>query len=240
MRVSQVTRTQVNRAIAGKFAMAAAGAAMVLAGALAASTAARAFDDKPSAFDPVLNVIGLGKDSEDKPEIDFRERPKLVVPKGADLPPPVAASHSRAANWPVDQDVRRRREAAAAARAPRDLNADFKSNPAMTPGQLMQGRSAGPSTNPEVCPTYRNGMPDCGVEESAYKMKQVFSLGGAKEDQMRPGVEPTRDYLTEPPPGYRAPKQVVKATQSGPVRQYEAPSAGDYVRGINPNKGNDD
>ena len=80
MRVSQVTRTEVTRAIAGKFTLAAAGAAMVLAGALAASTAARAFDDRPSAFDPVLNVIGLGKDNEDKPDIDFRERPKLVVP----------------------------------------------------------------------------------------------------------------------------------------------------------------
>ncbi len=241
MRVSHVTRTQVKRAIAGKCAVVVAGAAMVLAGALAGSTAARAFDDKPSTFDPVLNVIGLGKDNVEKDDIDFRERPKLVVPKGADLPPPVAGSRARGANWPVDQDVRRRREAEAAARAPRDMNAELKSNPNLTVEELRRGRSAGPSTNPEVCPTRRNGIPDCGVEEPASKLKQIFSLnGGSKEEELRPGVEPSREYLTEPPPGYRAPRQVVKATQSGPERRYEAPSAGDYARGIDPNRRKDD
>ncbi|HMN71662.1 MAG TPA: hypothetical protein PKA55_07310 [Rhodoblastus sp.] len=238
-----MTRTQVKHTIAGKFvgklAATAAGAAMVLSGALAASTAARAFDDKPSTFDPVLNVIGLGKDSEDKPDIDFRERPKLVVPKGSDLPPPVAGSRNRAANWPVDPDVRRRREAEAAARAPRDLNAQFKANPQLSAAELREGRSAGPSSNPEVCPTRRNGMPDCGVEEPASKIKQIFSLG-SKDDELKPGAEPSREYLTEPPAGYRAPRNVVKATQSGPIRRYEAPSAGDYARGIDPNGRRDD
>ncbi|MCC2108920.1 MAG: hypothetical protein KDJ40_15665, partial [Hyphomicrobiales bacterium] len=114
-----------------------------------------------------------------------------------------------------------------------------KANPALTPTELMQGRSAARSNSPEVCPQRRNGMPDCGVEESAYNIKKVFSLG-SKDDEAKPGVEPSRDYLTEPPTGYRAPKNVVKATQSGPVRRYEAPSAGDYARGINPNKGADD
>lgn len=212
---------------------------MVWTGALAVSTAARAFDDKPSTFDPVLNVIGLGRDSEDKPDIDFRERPRLVVPKGNELPPPVAGSRNRAANWPVDPDVRRRREAEIAARAPRDLNAQFRANPQLSAEELKQGRSAGPSKNPEVCPTRRNGMPDCGVEESAFNIKKVFSLG-AKEEEAKPGVEPTREYLTEPPVGYRAPKQVVKATQSGPIRRYEAPSAGDYARGVDPNRTKDD
>ncbi len=239
MRASQVTRTQATRAIAGKFIVAAAGAALAVAGALAASTSARAFDDKPSTFDPVLNVIGLGKDSEDKPEIDFRERPKLVVPKGNELPPPVAGARSRAANWPVDPDVRRRKEAEVAARAPRDLNAQYRANPQLSAAELKEGRSAGPSNNPEVCPTRRNGVPDCGVEEPASKIKQIFSLG-SKDEDLKPGAEPSREYLTEPPTGYRAPKQVVKATQSGPIRKYEAPSAGDYARGIDPNRGRDD
>ncbi len=138
---------------------------MVLAGALAASTAARAFDDRPSAFDPVLNVIGLGKDSEDKPDIDFRERPKLVVPKDDALPPPVAGARSRAANWPVDPDVRRRKEAEIAARAPRDMNRQLTANPALSAEELKQGRTAGPSNNPEVCPTRRNGA--CTTTQAA-------------------------------------------------------------------------
>ena len=81
MRVSQVTRTQVTRTqatraiagkLAGKLAVTAAAAAMIWSGALAVSTTASAFDDRPSSFDPLLNVIGLGKDNEDKPDIDFR------------------------------------------------------------------------------------------------------------------------------------------------------------------------
>jgi len=248
MRVSQVTRTQVTRTqatraiagkLAGKLAVTAAAAAMIWSGALAVSTTASAFDDRPSSFDPLLNVIGLGKDNEDKPDIDFRERPALVVPKGDALPPPAAGPRNRAANWPVDPDVRRRREAEIAARAPRDINAQYRANPQLSAAELKQGRSAGPSNNPEVCPTRRNGLPDCGVEEPASKIKQIFSLG-SKDEEARPGVEPSREYLTEPPTGYRAPRQVVKATQSGPIRKYEAPSAGDYARGVDPNRTKDD
>ncbi|MFV0279808.1 MAG: hypothetical protein ACK5JM_03475 [Rhodoblastus sp.] len=224
---------------AGKFAIIAAGAAMVWTGALVASTGARAFDDKASTFDPILNVIGLGSDSDDKPEIDFRERPKLVVPKNDALPVPTAGVRKRAANWPVDPDVRRRNEARAAARAPRDLNGQLKANPALSPTELAKGRSDGPSKNPEVCPTYRNGIPDCGVEEPASKLKQIFSLGSS-DDTPRPGKEPSRDYLTEPPSGYRSPKNVVKATRGGPIRKYESPSASDYARGVDPNRGNED
>ncbi len=228
----------MKRAFGGKFAIAAAGAAMVWTGVVAFSGPARAFDDKPSSLDPLLNVFGLGKDSDEKPAIDFRERPSLVVPKNMDLPPPVPESRNRSANWPSDPDVRRRREAATAARAPRVIS--LNDRPELTARELQQGRSATRGDSSEICDTRISGTPDCSALTPADKLKQVFSLGSKSDDDFAPGVEPKRDYLTEPPPGYRAPKQVVKATSSGPARAYEAPSASDYARGVNPNKTNDD
>jgi len=217
-------------------AIGAAGAAMVWAALVAGSVPARAFDDKPSSFDPLLNVVGLGKDSQDKPDIDFRERPPLVVPKSNDLPPPVAGVQ-HGANWPVDPGVERRRQAAAEARRPRAISPN--ENPVLSKGELQQGRVAKRGSGAAPCETMRNGIPDCSELTPAEKLKQVFSLGSS-DDTAQPGVEPTRDYLTEPPSGYRAPKQIVKAGPSGPVRKYEAPSAADYARGINPNKTSDD
>lgn len=66
--------------------MGAALGALVLTSVLGGSTPALAFDDKPSTFDPLINIIGLGKDEDEKPAIDFRERPALVVPKSTELP----------------------------------------------------------------------------------------------------------------------------------------------------------
>src|SRR5487761_1933969 len=117
MRVNGMTGSEMRR----RLGLGATVATLVVSGFLGGSVPARAFDDKPSTFDPILNLIGLGKDDSEKPQIDFRERPKLVVPKNDDLPPPQAGA-AHAANWPVDQDVRRQRAAAAAARAPRVIS----------------------------------------------------------------------------------------------------------------------
>ena len=57
--------------------MGAALGALVLTSVLGGSTPALAFDDKPSTFDPLINIIGLGKD-EDVEE----ERRLCFVAKG--------------------------------------------------------------------------------------------------------------------------------------------------------------
>ena len=218
-----------------RLASCAAGAALLFSGLVAGSAPARAFDDKPSTFDPLLNVIGLGKDNEEKPQIDYRERPKLVVPKGADLPPPQTSAGQRAANWPQDPDIVRRRQAAAAERAPRAIN--INKNPVLTNDEIQQGRSNAPATAQELCDVRNAGVPDCGALTPADKLKQVFSLGSnANTDTLKPGVEPPREYLTEPPAGYRTGVSAVKDTARAPNRSYESPSAGDYARGVDPNK----
>lgn len=216
------------------------GAAAVWAGFFASAVPARAFDDKPSTFEPLLNMFALGKDSEDKPDIDFRERPKLVVPRNMDLPPPQTDRGARAANWPKDQEIVRRQQAAAAARAPRE-SVNINRNPTISPTELMKGRSASFGGGEEICPTKINGVPDCSALTPADKLKQVFSLNGGSgsEAPAAPGVEPARDYLTEPPSGYRAPRQVLKATREKGRQDYQTPTAAEYARGYNPNKSDD-
>ncbi len=212
--------------------------ALVFVGAASFPIPAVAFDDKPSTFDPIMNLIGLGKDDAEKPAIDFRERPALVVPKGDELPSPQAGGSQRAANWPVDHDVARQRAAKAAARAPRVISLNERTS--MTPAELQKGRIDQKQDSPEICDERISGTPDCSALTPAEKLKRVFSLGGSEEeknkDVSRPGIEPAREYLTEPPKGYRKATTQVEVKQRAPNRPYEAPSAGEFVRGVDPNK----
>src|SRR5690606_32814855 len=84
------------------------------------SIAAHAEDDDEAIDNKIIrNVLeGLGLRATDK-NIDYRERSPLVVPPDtATLPPPEAtgAQASVPANWPVDQDVKRARQAKAESR----------------------------------------------------------------------------------------------------------------------------
>lgn len=100
---------------------------------------------------------------------------------------------------------------------------------------MMQGRAAQSKDAKEICPTNINGVPDCSALTPVDKLKRVFSLNNS-EPPPAPGVEPQRDYLTEPPSGYRAPRQILKATRERGRGDYQTPSAAEYARGYNPNK----
>ena len=107
--------------------------AAALAVAFAGAARAQAFDDRPSTLEPLWNILGSSA-SDEKPDIDFRERPKLVVPKNRDLPPPQPGAANRAANWPQDPEVKRRRAAEANARAPRQI--ELTNNPIIRKPEL--------------------------------------------------------------------------------------------------------
>jgi hypothetical protein len=201
-------------------------AAILGAGLLAGLSApARAFDDRPSTLEPLWNILGTGSE-DDKPAIDFRERPKLVVPKGtAALPPPVAGN-GRSGNWPVDQDVARRKAAREAARAPRQI--EWNKNPVLSPTELEKGRTDAPGSQAEVCENKVNGVYDCSLPTPAEKIKRVFG-GGQDKETVFAGVEPPRTYLTEPPKGYRAAQSTTKATFDGPRRNDKAETEREYL-----------
>jgi hypothetical protein len=190
---------------------------------------ARAFDDKPSAIGALSSVVGIigGGSSGSDENIDFRERPPLVVPKAMDLPTPRPGGATRATNWPQDQDVVRRREEQARARTPQQI--EVNKNPTLDKKELLAGRNDDQSVAVPLCDNYKNGVPDC-EGTTMEKIKRVFTLGNSEPEVVVVGKEPDRGYLTEPPKGYRKATQVLKATSERP---YERPDDSDprkYLR----------
>lgn len=196
-------------------------------GVAVTSGPACAFDDRPSTFSPLLGFLGVGGDAEkDKDDIDFRERPPLVVPRGSDLPAPRPGSSNRTAAWPKDQDVVRRRDEAAQARVPRQI--ELNKNPVLERRELARGRTDEEGVAVSVCDTYVNGIPDCAPTPME-KIKQVFA-GKPDRDVVVVGKEPDRQYLTEPPRGYRRATQTTKATVEGGYERPDPSNAQQYYR----------
>jgi hypothetical protein len=121
--------------------------------------------------------------------IDYRERSPLVVPPQLDLPPPAAAAReANAPNWPKDPDEKRRK-AAIAARKKSLTNTTHE----LTPAEEEAARaSAAASQQPLPQQTF-------GEKFSTY-----FGSASKPEIGQFKG-EPTRETLTQPPPGYQIP-----------------------------------
>jgi hypothetical protein len=66
--------------------------------AAVAPNTARAQSGEATLFGSIVKSLGIGGDN----DIEYRERPPLVVPPSRDLPPPQTAGAARNPNWPVD------------------------------------------------------------------------------------------------------------------------------------------
>lgn len=148
-------------------------------------TPALAADDQ-STIVSVLGLFGLswGGNAE---KIDYREHGKLVLPPNRQaLPEPQARGDARPGAWPVDQDVQRKNiHAAARAPAPQP---SLNQNPALSPNELARGGAA--------------------PEEAKVGAKEAENKNAVVADH-----EPNRDYLTEPPRGYRQPTKATLAAE---------------------------
>ena len=148
-------------------------------------------------------LLDLGKSllgiEDEKPEIDYRPRPPLVVPPKKELPPPVAPASSKAQSWPNDPDVAALKKAEENRKKP----VDFQQNNArpLTIDEIRSGRVAGAGvpTQPETSAPRNNSAWIPPSELRALEEKLKFS----KAPELQPGYEPDRQYLTDPPKGYR-------------------------------------
>jgi hypothetical protein len=154
-----------------------------------------------------LGVIDTDKVDEN---IKYGERAKLVLPKSNDLPPP-AASVGMTADWPHDPDVEKvKRERAEKAqhenRSPSYDNAHLVGKP-LSP-DLLRSDHAGAGTlgkgdpctvDPRNCHWIGAGLLEkLGIKKS--------------DDAVIAGTEPDREWLTDPPQGYRKANASTKAT----------------------------
>jgi hypothetical protein len=127
---------------------------------------------------------GIGGTNMENRGIEYRERSPLVVPPKLDLPPPAAIAARKKEN----KDPRE------AARI-------------LTPAELAVGKTAAPSRkdNDPVQPGTSNNNPILSPSQLGYSGGFSGLFGGNKSETTTFKEEPTRDSLTQPPPGYQTP-----------------------------------
>ena len=144
----------------------------------------------------------MGGDKEEKPQIEYREHGKIVVPKTYDLPPPGAgASAAESGVWPVDQEIQRKKLKKEAAKKVIAGQGDARlryTHP--FPNAPVTVNAADDSNSKEDC-----GNGKCG-SSSPSVLGSLNPLGWVGMGKSMPlGPEPDREWLTDPPKGYRAP-----------------------------------
>ncbi len=205
-------------------------------GLVMTSVAARAqdADEDDSTFEEkVISGLmkGLGGTNMDNQGIDYRERSPLVVPPKLDLPPPASPTAAKTPNWPKDPDEARRKAAIAARKnakqqTPQDLNRP------LLPSELnvAKGAPSTPSPADPVQPGSNQNNPMMSPSQLGLDGRFNFFNNKQAETATFKG-EPTRDSLTQPPPGYQTPSPNYAYGAGGPVgapaKPYN-PVAGQY------------
>jgi hypothetical protein len=203
-------------------------AALAIAAALLAPSAARAQQD------PILGgLLGtLGLTTPEPPQIDYRERPPLVVPPRSTLPSPQDRENARrAANWPEDDTEARRRALRADADMPATERERYRLNQRdrLSGDELSRGRT---SARAQVRPReYFEGNSAAELQlEPIRRMREVDAERAARAAEIPVGQEPPRRFLIEPPVGYRAATERVRPA-SEPVTRRENDGVREFLRG---------
>jgi hypothetical protein len=180
------------------------------AGALMLASSGAGAQDEGVAVKSLLGAIGIIP--KDRPPIEYRERPPLVVPQRLELPAPVDASsvEARAPNWPRDPDVLARREDDADARAmggESRVDRRNRKNVTMMGDEMRAGTRAGAGAH--------SAVPMGDEKNSALTPAELARMDNRRNQKLSATYEePERRSLTEPPTGYRkaAAGAAVKAT----------------------------
>jgi hypothetical protein len=204
-------------------------AAVAIIGMFSAAPALANEDDEPARDEGIIGNLMRGLGATDGSNgINYRERSPLVVPRQLTLPPP-ETGRPEAANWPKDPDVLERRAAREAIRK-RDKAKEndpyeqirIQSEPL---GQA-RARTATAPPQPGVSEERRLINEGSGILSPSQLgvTKNLFGLfRGKREDNVPFSGEPSRESLTQPPPGYQTPaaNQVYGVTDADRVQRNE-------------------
>ena len=168
-------------------------------------------DDTPidtKIFRGVLESLGLRKEGE---AINYQQRAPLVSPPGKVLPPPERSEAALAnPSWPVDPDVTRAKQEAAAARRQTQNPEDVllkEGRPLrpdeLTPGPKPRGRKTANGSYESSPNGYGSQVPPSELGQKGNLFSNMF---GKKDEEVAKFTgEPPRASLTEPPRGYQTP-----------------------------------
>jgi hypothetical protein len=215
-----------------RLAVVAAGIGLVMTAGAARAGDDEDEDDKTFEEKIIEGIMkGIGGTNMENQGIDYRERSPLVVPPRLDLPPPASTSAEvKAPNWPKDPDEQRRKAAIAARKK---ANKDpIEASRLLTPSELAAQKSAKSSGGDSVDQPGGNPGTNAILSPSQLGYNGGFSglFGGSKTETAPFKGEPTRESLTQPPPGYQTPSPNF-AYGTGPKeslnKEYN-PAAGKY------------
>jgi len=149
---------------------------------------------------------GIGGTNMENRGIEYRERSPLVAPPKLDLPPPASTSTEvTAPNWPKDPDSTRRKAAIAARK--KENKDPREAARILTPSELAVGKTAAPARTGEdpIQPGNSTTNPILSPSQLGYNGGFSGLFGGSKVETAPFKGEPTRETLTQPPPGYQTP-----------------------------------
>jgi hypothetical protein len=152
-------------------------------------------EEPTNPFNSMFGLFGGKPDQDETDAIDYRPRAPLVVPPTRDLPEPKEAVRDPA--WPKDADANAQRRAAldSRRRVPH-------SNPTAGTGTVP---TASPAKAPEPAKPDEHEeclLNDTGPRSCFNVFHSVFGVAST-DAAVKPGTEPERKLLIEPPPGYR-------------------------------------
>jgi hypothetical protein len=181
-----------------------AGAVTALLGAAAGPAFAGDDGQAPiwSGIGDLIGVTGLAGIKEVPPPIDYRERGRLVLPPTMTLPPPVAPGAEKNAAWPVDPDLEKARKAREDKLKILSAQSDtqtLRDGRLVSPEKLRADHSGPGASGPASHCSRSQGC-------NPVPFRNVFeTIGLVKPDEVVAGQEPDRDWLTDPPKGFRLP-----------------------------------
>jgi hypothetical protein len=176
----------------------------VTAGTLG-STVARAGDDGAAPLWEGIGSIfagwGFGGGG-DKDPIEYREHGKIVVPPKMDLPPPAPSSSVDAA-WPVNQEAQRKKAQKEAKQPIAGVgDARLRYTHPFDPNAPVTVRS----TDDQLKGANSAAGADNGGGNAVSPLGNLNPLNWVGMGKTAPlGPEPDRQWLTDPPTGFRAP-----------------------------------
>lgn len=150
------------------------------------------------------SIFGFGGPAEQDP-IDYRDRAKLVLPPSATLPAPGGVNVGGTVAWPRDPDVEKRKRE----KAERDnyVFVPWRSRPSVTTTRdsvVTVSATAGQGPGQRPCDKGPGGA--CSTRPSpSVNWNPLTWVGLEKKPPTVLGPEPDRDWLTDPPKGYREP-----------------------------------
>jgi hypothetical protein len=179
-------------------------------------------------------VEGMGLFGRDKADIEYKQRAPLVVPPSSSLPKPQEAGASRSAAWPDDPDVARRRADRDSSHIVFQNTESYRANtkPLLSQEELRRGRVTGRTNGPAgIVEEHNTGNNQIGPirvgREMAARQAQVDT------SNLEYGTEPRRQYLHEPPTGYRRPAgtAALGPGASGPREDKQAVGQREFLTG---------